>query len=194
MFGILPNLFGKCFWTFGYTDWFFRDPYIGLLYSPIWLPSIIPSIKQPKTILNTAHSHAFDGQGHTTLFLGLWCGWWHHFVWPGLRLTPIGFRFSLRCVQLFPSFWDRSKDKNGCFVSNVTVVKQYFGGEWCWKPIVMALYLKRQPIARLVEVPISCALTMSGDPHGVRPGGFPQVVLKKGSDHRIWDVLKPGGK
>lgn len=40
----------------------------------------------------------------------------------------------------------------------------------------MALYLKRQPIVRLVEVPISCALTMSGDPHGVRPGGFPQVV------------------
>ena len=34
-----------------------------------------------------------------------------------------------------------------------------------------------QPILRLVEVPISCALTMSGDPHGVRPGGFPQVVL-----------------
>ena len=39
-----------------------------------------------------------------------------------------------------------------------------------------AYLLKRQPLVRLVEVPISCALTMSGDPMR-RPGGFPQVVL-----------------
>lgn len=55
----------------------------------------------------------------------------------------------------------------------------------------MALYLKRQPIVRLVEVPISCALTMSGDP--MASGGFPQVVPQVGSEipnHRTWDVEK----